>query len=208
MDHVRIVLAALLGVVFVISGCSGAVSSLVDEFTVRENGWGEDHTDEFDRGYDGGEYSIRLTSADWFAWAYPSPKFYDAEIAVEARMVSGTSDNHFGVICRYTSPGDFYYLAVSSDRYYGIFRRVDGGALECISDANGMLPLSESGASDQVVRLSAICQGTELSLYLNDQWIVSVTDDNHNKGYVGVGAGSGATGDVRVNFDSFSVRVP
>ncbi|MCJ7737281.1 MAG: hypothetical protein MUQ10_08215 [Anaerolineae bacterium] len=208
MHRVHVVSAILLTAVFMVGDCLGVAPSFVDEFTVLENGWEEDNRNGFERGYDGGEYYIKLTSTDWFAWAYPPRKFEDAEIAVYASLASGSIDNHFGVVRRYASPGDFYYLAVSSDGYYGFVRRIDGGALECISDANGMLPLSESDGSDGVVRVSAICQGTELSLYLNDQWIVSVTDDNHSKGYVGVGAGSGATGDVRVNFDSFSVRVP
>jgi len=208
MQRINVAPAILLTVIFILGGCSGVISSLDDEFIGQENGWGEDIRDEFERGYDDGKYYIQLIDTDWFAWAYPSWEFEDAEIAVQAGLESGSSDNHFGVICRYTGPGDFYYLAVSSDGYYGIFRRVDGGALECISNADGMLLLPENGGGDGVVRVSAICQGTELSLFLDDQWIVSVTDDNHRKGYVGVGAGSGSVGGVRVSFDDFRAKAP
>jgi len=204
----RRIFTMMLTMALMAVGCGCSATSFVDEFTVQENGWGEDYRDKFGRGYDRGEYYIELHDADWFAWAYPARQFRDAQIEVDAHLASGAADNHFGVICRYTDDGNFYYLAVSSDGYYGIFRRVDGGPLECISDETGMRPVPSAGSVGDVVRVCAACEGTELSLYLNGQWLASVTDDVHTRGYAGVGAGSGASGRVRIHFDNFSVRVP
>ncbi len=187
-------------------GCTqdGGRPPFQDDFEAVDGGWGADERDEFRRGYGEGEYFIELYGSNWFAWAYPGQQFDDVSVEVEAYLTSDPQDGHFGVLCRHTDLENFYYFAISGDGYYAIFRRVDGGALETLSaGGSGMLysPLIKTGEQANDVR--AVCQGNELSLYVNGELLETVTDDAHNRGDVGIGAGSGAGGNARVQFDNF-----
>ncbi|MCK4472809.1 MAG: hypothetical protein KAW49_13595, partial [Anaerolineae bacterium] len=104
---------------------------------------------------------------------------------------------------------NFYYFAISADGYYAIFRRVDGGDLEILTgDGSGMAPSLAIRTGEQANRILAVCQGDELSLYVNGELLEAVTDDTHTQGDVGIGAGSGSEGDIRVQFDDFVVTRP
>ncbi|MEA3340366.1 MAG: hypothetical protein U9R15_10405 [Chloroflexota bacterium] len=190
-------------------GCSrddGAGPLFQDNFDDANSGWDADERDEFGRGYGKGEYFIELYEPNWFAWASPGQRFDDVSVEVDVHLTSGSYDGHFGVLCRHVNLKNFYYFAISADGYYAIFRRVDGGDLETLSgDGSGMAhsPVIKTGEQSNDVR--AVCQGNELSLYVNDELLETVTDDAHAQGDVGVGAGSVSEGDLRIQFDDFAV---
>jgi hypothetical protein len=104
---------------------------------------------------------------------------------------------------------NFYYFAVSADGYYAIFRRENGRGLEVITgDGEGMIFSSAIRTGGQTNNIQAVCQGDDLSLYVNGRLLETVTDDVHSQGGVGLGAGSGPEGDVRIQFDDFSASRP
>jgi hypothetical protein len=180
-----------------------------DDFGDRRSGWGEDQRETFERGYEDGKYVIKLHEPNWFAWAYPGERFDDVSVDVDVRLVSGSQDSHFGVMCRHETLDNFYYFAISADGYYAIFRRVDGGDMESLTgDGNQMVPSAAIKTGEQDNHLLAVCQGDQLSLYANGQLLETVTDDTHARGDVGIGVGSGAAGDVRVQFDDLVVARP
>jgi hypothetical protein len=195
-----------------LSSCSidgGQGSAFRDDFEDPRSGWGADQRGEFARGYGGGEYFIDLHAPDWFAWANPGTSFDDVIVEVDAHLAAGSSDGHFGALCRYVDTGDFYYFAISADGYYAIFRRQSGGGLDVLTgDGSGMIFSPAIGREGQINRIRAVCQGNELSLYVNDELLDTVTDDAHSRGDVGVGAGSGFEGDVRILFDEFNATRP
>ena len=81
--------------------------------------------------------------------------------------------------------------------------------MEIITDEDdGMVfsPVIRTGG--QTNRIQAVCQGNELSLYVNDELLETVTDDTHSQGGVGLGAGSGSAGDARIQFDNFGATRP
>jgi len=180
-----------------------------EDFEGESGVWGSDQWDTFDRGYEEGEYFIELREPNWFAWAYAGQKLEDVSIEVDAYLASGPQDGHFGALCRYADVGNFYYFGISSEGYYAIFRRVEGGDLEVLTgEGIGMLPSSVIKTGGEVNRISAVCQGDELSLYVNGELLDAVTDDTHSRGDVGLGAGSGPRGGGRVRFDDFIVTRP
>lgn len=180
-----------------------------DDFDNPRSGWGADRRERFERGYEEGEYFIHLVEPSWFAWAYPGKRFDDVSIEVDVYLASGSQDGHFGVLCRHVDPGNFYYLAISADGCHAIFRRVDGGDLDVLSaGGRGMAPASAIRTGGQANHVLAVCQGSELSLYVNDQLLETVADDTYTQGDVGIGAGSGPKGDVLARFDNFLVTRP
>jgi hypothetical protein len=193
-------------------GCArdGAETSLFqDDFDNPRSGWGAEQAGRFERGYEEGEYFIQLHEPNWFAWAYPGEQFDDVSVEVDVYLASGSQDGHFGVLCRYVDLDNFYYLAISADGYYAIFRRVDGGVLEVLTgDGRGMTYSPAVRTDRQTNRVLAVCQADELALHVNGALLETVIDGTFPSGDVGIGAGTGAQGDVRVQFDNFLVTKP
>lgn len=203
--------SCLIGLILLLlCNCKSSSKPLLeDDFGDASSGWGADERQEFDRGYDTGKYFIELREPNWFAWSNPGQRFDDVSVQVQAGLASGPQDGHFGILCRYVNPDNFYYFAVSADGYYAIFRRVDGGDLEPLTGGgSGMLPSPAIKTGDQSNDIRAVCQGEELSLYVNGELLETVSDDSHTRGDVGLGAGSGSEGGARVWFDDLVVARP
>jgi len=180
-----------------------------DDFDSTRSGWGTDQREEFERGYEEGGYFIELYEPNWFAWAYPGMQFDDVSVEMDASLVSGSQDGHFGAICRHVDAGNFYYFGISADGYYAIFRRAEGGDLKVLTgDGSGMASSPVIRTGEQINHVLAVCHEDELSLYVNGELLETVTDDTHTRGDVGLGAGSGPEGDVRIQFDNFIVTRP
>jgi hypothetical protein len=180
-----------------------------DDFDNSRSGWGADQRDRFERGYEEGEYFVRLHGPNWFAWTHPGERLDDVTVEADVYLASGPQDGHFGVLCRHVDLDNFYYFAITADGYYAIFRRVDGGDLEILTGGGaGMVPSPAIRTGGQSNHIVAVCQGSELSLYANGQLLETVVDDTYAWGDVGIGAGSGAAGDVLVRFDNFLVTGP
>ena len=203
-------LVIVLALSLLLCGCQCADQGTLfeDAFEDSGSGWGTEQRDGFDRGYDDEVYFFDLRASNWLAWASPGRDFGDVSIEVDARAASGAQDGHYGVLCRYQDADSFYYLAVSADGYYAIFRRVAGGMEILTGDGSGMLSSLHIKTGTQVNRVLGVCDGDELSLYVNSQWLATVTDDEYVQGDVGLGAGSGPGGGARVVFDNFVVTAP
>lgn len=202
----------ILALLLLACGCTGDDDQgplFQDEFDSPDSGWGTDQRGEFERGYEGGEYFIELHEPNWFAWAYPGMQFDNVSAEADSRLTSGSHDSHLGVLCRHTDVYNFYYFAISTDGYYAIFRRVGGGDLEILTgEGTGMSPSPAIRTGGQTNHILVVCQGDELSLYVNGELLETVTDHTHARGDVGLGVGSGPEGNVRVQFDNFLVTRP
>ena len=180
-----------------------------DDFDNPRSGWGADSREQFERGYEEGQYYIDLHEPSWFAWAYPGEQFDNVSVEVDVHLVSDSPDGHWGVLCRHVDLDNFYYFAISADGYYAIFERVDGGDLQVLTaGGSGMVPSGAIRTGGQTNRVLAVCEGSELSLYVNGELLETVTDDTHVRGDVGIGAGSGLGGHVTVRFDNVRVTRP
>lgn len=207
LRRLRPILPAVL-LLLLLAGCQqkGGAVLFYDRFGNPQSGWGSESRESFDRGYQEGEYFIEVYEPDWFAWATPGKRLGDVVVTVDARRVSGASDGHFGLICRYRAPANFYYFGVTDDGYYAIMRVRDSHPKPLSGD--GFLPSPAIPVGADVYHIRAVCQGDRLQLFVNDQEIATVTDDTFRQGDVGLGVGSGPEGSIRVHFDNFKVLVP
>jgi hypothetical protein len=180
-----------------------------DDFDNPRSGWGADRREQFERGYADGLYLFDLYEPHWFAWAHPGQQYDDVSVEVDVSLASGSPDSHFGLLCRHVDLGSFYYFAISADGSYAIFRREDGGDLEILTaDGRGMVPSAAVRTGGELNHVRAVCEGSELSLYVNDELVDTVTDDANTRGDVGIAAGSGVEGDALVQFDNFRAARP
>ena len=201
----RLIIPTLLLCLTFFSGCSSSASEFIDNFSDPASGWGAASHETYVRGYQQGEYLIQIDVPQWFVWTTAGKSYEDAEIDVVVRY-AGQNDNHFGAICRY-SEESFYYFAISSDGYYGIFKHEPNGALVPLT-ANDMIfsPFIRQEGIDNQLR--AVCQEERLALYINGQLLAEITDSDLMKGDVGMAAGTVKNGGTSIWFDDFTVRNP
>lgn len=119
----------------------------------------------------------------------------------------GTSDNAYGVVCRYISDRNYYAFLISSDGYYGIVKVVNG-EYKLLSSIN--MEFDEDIFRDNGQNIiSAKCEGNSLSLSINGIEKSRVIDGDHKAGTVGLITGSFSEEDeIAVLYDDFLVKVP
>jgi hypothetical protein len=101
---------------------------------------------------------------------------------------------------------NFYFLAISSDGYYGI-GKVKEGIQELLGSSK--MPPSEVIVKGQSRNhLRADCIADQLALYANGHLLASAQDAEFIRGRVGLMAGTLGAGAVDVLYDNFSVLAP
>lgn len=194
-----------LGLVL-LAGCAGASGPFADDFSNPASGWGAASTESYVRGYDSGKYLIRIDVPHWFVWTTLDRNYKDVAVEAVARS-EGMTDNHYGVLCRYSDKG-FYYFAVSADGYYAVFRRLENQPLQPLTGPAMLRSpvIHRDGSANQLL---AVCQGTTLTFYINGELAARLEDDALPAGDVGIAAGTVEYGQTTlVWFDDFKASKP
>jgi hypothetical protein len=113
-------------------------------------------------------------------------------------------NNGYGVCCREQGDGDGYYLFISGDGMYSIFRGVEGSTESLVEWASS----SAIRQGDATNHIRAICDGSRLTLVVNGEELASTTDSLYSEGDVGLAAASFESDPTEIHFDSFVVREP
>ena len=133
--------------------------------------------------------------------------YTDASIEVSATNTNlDISDNSFGIICRYTNNDNYYYLVITSDGFYDIGKNVNGVVDSIINPGGSMQQLNIN--LDPTNHLVAVCNGSTLTLSVNNNLLASVTDSSLTSGWVGLIASSYDYEDVIIRFNDISVAKP
>ena len=144
----------------------------------------------------------------------PGRLFDDVQIEVYATKQGGDNDNFFGLMCRITSTSggaDFYIFMISSDGFYGIGKRVNSGDMLMFSPEgkenteNRMFFSGKIHQGEATNKITAICSGDRLALFVNDQILMEVSDSAISEGQVGIVTGAREIPDTSIFFDDFSV---
>ncbi len=193
-------LIGLLLLALLLSACGEQPEPFSDDFSDPASGWGAASRDDFARGYENGRYQIRVDAPGLFVWTTHPPRYRDVSVSLTV-IVEGNPDNHYGLICRAGEEG-FYYFAVSTDGYYGLFRADREGHLAPLQGV-GMRFTSLLSTGENHLR--AECDGPQLSLYINGERAGEpLEDDALEEGEVGFGAGLNAKeGSATFYFDDF-----
>ena len=176
---------------------------LHDDFHDEALGWDKVEDVEGLTTYADNGYKIQIKANYAILWATPKAGYEipaDVIIGVRARS-TGNKENYFGLVCRYQDVGNFYFLVISADGYYGI-GKVFKGEHSLINRSE--MPPSEAFDGNQEVTLRAECTGNRLALFANGILLDEQTDSSFNGGYVGLLAAS-YTEEVTVLFDDYDV---
>jgi len=179
----------------------------LDDFSNDDSGWYSNGDPSAVAAYDGGGYRIVVTQETSAVWAVPGRLFTDVRIEVSADKKSGDDDNFFGLMCRVqgsTDTANFYLLMISSDGYYGIAKRVNGGELALVGQQK--MQFSDAiNLGSGVNHVRADCVGESLSLYANDVLLAQVVDGDLTTGQVGLLAGTFSVPGTNILFDDLAV---
>lgn len=185
---------------------SDAAVLFKDDFNTQTGGW-ETHEDgmSFSR-YEEGGFRLNVNVPNYQFWRVPGLNFQDVHVLSNVMKLGGPDDNLFGLICRYQNENNFYSLVISSDGYYGIFRK-SNGVQELVGQEQ--LGFSERiNRGEDINQLLAVCHQNRLALFVNGIKLVEANDDSLSYGDVGIIVGNFSTPGVDVLFENFVVVKP
>lgn len=144
-----------------------------------------------------GVYDPDTTVYMFYDFYFENP---DIEVIAQVETVGGPNRNNISVVCRATDEGWYEFSMNSGGLWYIWMYDYDDGYTKLAE--GGSTAINMQRASNLV---AARCEGKELSLFINDEFIGSATDTRIREGgYVGVSATTFDLPGAEVEFDWFS----
>jgi hypothetical protein len=198
------------------SQSSTAGAFYTEEFDSAPGGWEDFMTrgsaNQVKFGVDGGSLFVHLSQDEdkipYFYLVNPDNDYSAVQLEV-ATTNHGNNANGISLICNYDG-GNWYEFTVSNAGLYSInYYDPTATALQgYVELAAGGSAAIKSGQAANVYR--AVCNGSELTLYINDTLVKTLVDTKYNltSGKVGIGVSSPQMLPVDVSFESLTVSEP
>jgi hypothetical protein len=175
-----------------------------DNFQATQ-GWYTYESDRYRMEYSSGKYHIYNNILSAAITSYRTQNYADIYLEVEAARVSGPPNGYFGLICRLQDDNNYYALVIGSDGSYGIVR-MTGGSVQFISPPPRPLEVIRGGF--MLNRIGASCVGDKLTLFVNGEKVVEVSDSSYSSGFIGLVVGTTSVPGLEVSFDNFFAKKP
>lgn len=174
-----------------------------DDFSDKSRGWGEYSTENVEKKYEEGEYHILLKKKNWSTWSSIQGFYSDFILEVDARQVSG-SVGRYGLIFRKEAGYKYYCFIVDSNGDYTINKSFSekGGKWETIKAWTESKHIKKG---KEINHLKVIAHGSHIMVFVNDEYLATVTDSSFIKGGVGMIVETYDEPNVHVHFDNFKV---
>jgi hypothetical protein len=180
---------------------------LSDDFSGTNNNWDRHSDTNITTDYYNSAYRILVNVVNYDAWANPDElSFTDVQVETDATKNAGPDTNDYGIICRYSSKEKYYYGLISSDGYYGIYKKQADGGHQLGQGGEQLSEKILTGAATNHIRFD--CVGSTFSLYANGILLEQETDTSYKNGNVGLIAGTYTETGVDILFDNFFVYKP
>ena len=174
-----------------------------DDFSRQDSGWETGFYDNGSADYNGGVYEVVSSYQGATMWGAAFKDFTDVVIDVDATTTAGpaSDNNDYGVVCRLQENGDGYYLLISSDGYYAIYR----------GEGDGFVPLVDWSHSSVVRQgnntnhIQVVCDESNLTLIVNGDVMAETKDTTFTSGDIGLTATTYESASTKVHFDNLVV---
>jgi len=211
----RTFVVSILLIALIISACvtpqdeqTPATGSVIfsDDFSSSDSGWEVIELDAGSAGYGNGYYFVvgRQQGSNMYGAALQS--FSDLIIEVDAAQVSSPENNNnsYGVICRLGSEDTGYYFFISGDGLYSLF--VVGDEYSPLVDWTESPTIQQGEATNHIL---VGCVGDHLTMAVNAEPLIDVTDSTYTIGDVGLLATTYEAGtSTEIHYDDFVLRQP
>ncbi len=175
-----------------------------DDFRQRV-GWPVENKESFDLMFSPGGYTIKSRLKNDLVFSVRSDAYANVRLDVDGLVTAGSNDSYYGVICRFMNGGNYYILAVGSDGWYGIGKKVLS-QLQFIGEGVDTENIIYNAFIPNQIR--AECIKDKLTLYINDEKMLEVFDNEFTAGRVGLVVGNRTDKEVSILFDNFAVYQP
>ncbi len=129
----------------------------------------------------------------------------DIYISMDIEQVSGTNQAEYGVTLRETDDGNYYYFAVTENWQEYSFGKWFNDQWVDIIDWTRTTAIRK----DSPNRLAVLAEGSQFTLFINDQSVAQVTDTSIDQGIPGYIVGIWqANVDATFELDNIEVRAP
>lgn len=152
-----------------------------------------------------------LPTKNQWVYEYYTPKTYtDTKLEMVADN-RGNNDNNISLFCRYSETEGWYEFNVYNSGLYDILY----GKWDSNKTTASYATIADGGSTKikqgkAVNKYTVVCKGNTLTLYLNDNKVKTIDDNQFvlRKGNVGFGVSSFTNLPVKVQVDSFAVSQP
>ncbi len=166
------------------------------------NGSSEDATIEAEDG----ALKFVNNNQDLYTYVYYEPYLYtDVRIDIEAENLA-TNDNSITLFCRYSDDLGWYEYNIDNDGEWTLYYYDNVVAQKYVQLYDGGSTAIRMGRDTNTYTM--ICQGQEMSLYINGQFTHSFSHKDLKEGQVGFGVSSYDSYPVRVNVNWFEISEP
>lgn len=149
-----------------------------------------------------------LNSKNLWVYVTYDPYEYD-DVRIDAHVTNrGVNNNNVSLICRYTEESWYEFNIANNGLYWILVAQVSGDEVSYQQIYNG--GSNDIKAGKETNEYTAICDGRELSLYINGKEARTVTDREYalTSGLVGVSASSFDDLPVSVDVDWVQISQP
>jgi hypothetical protein len=175
---------------------------LVYEDDLKSGYWINEKTDDFRLQYSMGGYMISSDIEKDIAYSVRNDAYGNVRVEVTGKRVSGPLDGYYGIICNFANGGNYYFLGIGADGWYGIGIKQAGQIrfLEEGKDTSGTVQMADV---DNKIR--AECAFGRLTLWVNDVQLATAQDRSFTAGKIGLGVGNRDAIGTSIVFQNFMV---
>jgi hypothetical protein len=128
-----------------------------------------------------GEYTV-LNKVNSSRWVYYTDSYDDIVLEADGHAVSGPPFIEYGVVFRTADDGKaFYGFTVTRDGRFTLFKYKDPDFSDLITYTNDPAVKKEFAVN----HFKVVAQGNQIAIYVNDQWLNTVSDSSFASGSVG-----------------------
>jgi hypothetical protein len=183
----------------------GPVVLLSDDFSTSQWGTGTDADSSIE--YANGTLQMILFTKNYFVWSTPNDQDYQ-NMHMEVTVLNNNTDptTAFGLMCNQqaSASNSFYYFAITPAGQYAIAKATSGQDDFFLTNNNVWATSDAITQNASSYRLGADCGKGILTLYVDGQQIVSVSDSSYTSGGIGLLTWSGEDAtNTNVSFDDF-----
>lgn len=172
-----------------------------DDFSKRLGGWETSLGEGREASYVDNQFEISVIDPNIIGWSRAYDSFDDFAVEVEAHKIAGPDVNSQGIAFRIQDYQNYYSFNVSSTGQYRIVKVVDSEWTNLVN----WLTAPEINKGEEVNHLRVVCNGSELSFYVNGAHLTDIEDAAFAKGDIALWVGSYDDVPVTVRFDNVKV---
>jgi len=174
-------------------------------------GWDEKSIENYDIFSDNGRYLFLLKGSKFTAGSWNIERLFsdftlEADIQLLEDASGANAKTELGLIFRLQDSGNSYFFVITDSGDYIVHKWVNGESAKIGGSQSILMASPHINMGQSTNHLKVVAAGPEISFYVNGQYLLTITDDSFERGYIGLVAGrkSGA-GVTQVAFENLEV---